>query len=209
MRPLFSIFVLMVVLTSFNSCQDDDGESDNNPVENKFTYNGKDYKINDAVLKYWGELDFTNDNQENFTHYYYWMIFSDGTITLSSGNMSVTNATYFVPVMLATTISGHGPSFEGGNFPSVLPSDYFGRKAPVDKNFFTTFLFRFDINNDMAFDATDLFVDASDGEFTVDGQGDAFKVVFNTMTTGEGASGTELKGVSIKGVYDGPFRVMQ
>lgn len=193
-------FLLVAFLLLTLSCGKEDKEVVK-PVENKFSYKGQEYKINDAVFRYFGETNFTNDEENINTHYWHWIILSDGKI--NGINLTASNATYLLVMGVATVMKDHTEEFKGGTFNSVSAEDFHGRKSPSDQNFFTTCLIRIDTNNDSIFSPEDIFIDASNGQITIVGEKNNFELNLNLKTTDTPTI------ESVKGTYDGVFEVIE
>lgn len=144
----------------------------------------KEYKINNVMWRSTGQRDLIfNDNQQVFTHYEYFLLLSDGTITWNGP--SAENATYLVVLQFYTTIKDHDLQFTGGTFDAVSTSDFYNNNSPTDKDFFTVFLIRIDQNGDSKFSTrdNDKFVDGTNGQVSVTVTGDNFTVTFKNKTT--------------------------
>lgn len=204
MQPVYRIkihFALLVSLLITVSCDKDDVT----PPDNHIVLAGKKYEINDAIIRYLGTSDLTNDNQEADTHYLYYLYFSDGDITSTSGP-STTNASYLISAAFCVPTKDNSIEFTGGTFNSLDPMDYFGGRVPTDKTFFSTFFIRIDTNGNHDFTKSDndIFTDGSDGQITISGTEPQFKITFNNKIVDD-----NLPATPITGSYEGTFEVIR
>ena len=194
-KVIFRALVLPFLL--LGSC--DNGEEPAK-ANNHIIFNGKKYTINNARLTYRDDADLRHlDPNIGVTHYHQSMRFSDGIID-PKNDFYIQNGSFKLTFSVFTTMLDNSREFTGGTFFPVLPQDFFGSKAPLDKSFYTFFTLRIDDDGNGVFDQDETWY-GLEGEITIAGSNENFSVIINTSETDTNKSADAI--------YEGDFEVVK
>lgn len=194
-RILFSLALLgsIAMMSSCNKDNDDNGGSPS--VEDRFTFDGETYEINDGIILDLGPTPLVEGDDPS--HYSYMFNVTDGEITEVDGELTLENGTYALQTIV---FSAGSSSFSDGTFTFLDEDD--DLTGLEDQDLLVYAVLVVDGNGDGDLDDVDAGDDmeyyATGGNMEIEGSGANYSLIYDL----------QFGNKAVEGGFEGTFSII-